>query len=381
MYPGLNGFRALAFLAVFFFHTYKLHAGYLGVNAFFVLSGFLLTPIILDMKDQLPRRSYFSRFYGRRALRIFPLYYFYLAIMSIVCYLVIFHTEFSATYHFTRFLDQVPLALLFLIDFAQAGAGYENTRLLTHFWSLAVEEQFYLVWPCVLLLVSRDKLRGFLLGLVLAGPFVRWFIASPMVAGAVPLLNEDTSLLVYTLPFSHVDGFALGGYFALYRKGGSGISVWLLLLIAYGMGVTTAWLTTGVFTPSELGYGPFMNDSAKHIWGYSLLNLVFANALVHIRDRRFLPILFENRTLDYLGKISYGLYVYHFACILGVNLIMPNWPEPVRIAVALALTLLLGTASYEYLEKRFLKLKDRYFPRAARPVRSEGTAETEPTVA
>ncbi len=84
MIPGLDGLRAIAFLLVFAVHTDYLNFGWAGVQLFFVLSGFLITGILLEMKDALPSGAYFIRFYGRRFLRIFPLYYFYLFLMAVV---------------------------------------------------------------------------------------------------------------------------------------------------------------------------------------------------------------------------------------------------------------------------------------------------------
>lgn len=363
MYPGLNAFRAFAFFAVFLFHTYKLHAGYLGVNAFFVLSGFLLTPILLDMKGQFDGKAFFARFYGRRALRIFPLYYVYLAAVTALCLVALQWDEFPERYNLVRFIDQIPVATLFLVDFAHAMDEYESTKLLSHFWSLAVEEQFYLLWPLVIFLVPGKTLKPLLLIIIACGPLTRWFIGSDFLFGAMPFLDRDVDARVYFLPFSHLDGFALGGYFALYRKSGTGLSVWLLFALAYGLGVSSQWLTEGTFKASELGYGPFMPDSAKHIWGFSLLNLAFANTILHVRDRKFLPFLFENRLLDYFGKISYGLYVYHFGAILVIYGFLRDQPEPLRIVLALALTMAVSVASYELMEKRFLVYKDRLFSR------------------
>ena len=89
MIPGLDGLRGIAFLLVFALHTDYLQVGWVGVQLFFVLSGFLITGILLDMKKSLPPREYFSKFYGRRFLRIFPLYYFYLLLMTGVVFWLI----------------------------------------------------------------------------------------------------------------------------------------------------------------------------------------------------------------------------------------------------------------------------------------------------
>src|SRR5512138_3827702 len=86
MIPGLDGLRAIAILMVFASHTDLVEFGWVGVQLFFVLSGFLITGILLDMKESLPAGKYFAKFYGRRFLRIFPLYYFYLALMAVVAY-------------------------------------------------------------------------------------------------------------------------------------------------------------------------------------------------------------------------------------------------------------------------------------------------------
>src|SRR5512135_3333697 len=106
MIPGLDGLRAVAFLLVFALHTDYLQVGWVGVQFFFVLSGFLITGILLDMKKSLPAGKYFAKFYGRRFLRIFPLYYFYLLIMFIVT-VVLIHYEYRITY-MERFQEHLP---------------------------------------------------------------------------------------------------------------------------------------------------------------------------------------------------------------------------------------------------------------------------------
>src|SRR5574339_970107 len=111
MIPGLDGLRAIAFLLVFAFHTDYLQVGWIGVQFFFVLSGFLITGILLDMKKSLPPRNYFIKFYGRRFLRIFPLYYVYLlAATGLVLWLI------SISYrpnYMKIFLDQVQYAAFY----------------------------------------------------------------------------------------------------------------------------------------------------------------------------------------------------------------------------------------------------------------------------
>ena len=156
MIAGLDGLRAVAFLIVFFFHTRNLPVGWMGVQLFFVLSGFLITDILLRMKEQLPRREFFVKFYGRRFLRIFPLYYFYLALLAAFIFLLpaldlqALNTELGK-----RFLNHIWVAALYMYDFFHASALFERSRFFTHLWSLSVEEQFYLLWPLLIFLTPR----------------------------------------------------------------------------------------------------------------------------------------------------------------------------------------------------------------------------------
>jgi peptidoglycan/LPS O-acetylase OafA/YrhL len=123
MIAGLDGLRAVAFLIVFFFHTRNLPFGWLGVQLFFVLSGFLITDILLKMKEKLPRREFFAKFYGRRFLRIFPLYYFYLILLAALIFLLPaldlkgLRTEINSS-----FFNQIWVSAFYMFDFFHASS-------------------------------------------------------------------------------------------------------------------------------------------------------------------------------------------------------------------------------------------------------------------
>src|SRR5258707_2269857 len=135
MIPGLDGLRALAFLAVLGRHTDNFKFGWAGVQLFFVLSGFLITDILIQMKARLPRRDFFIKFYGRRFLRIFPLYYFYLLIL--VCFILILpYLDFKPLQKepSENFWDQLRYAVSYLYDFYRAGASSTPSHFFYHLW-------------------------------------------------------------------------------------------------------------------------------------------------------------------------------------------------------------------------------------------------------
>jgi peptidoglycan/LPS O-acetylase OafA/YrhL len=330
-----------------------LPCGYLGVQAFFVLSGFLITPILIKMKDEEPS-SYFSKFYGRRSIRIFPLYYLYLLFISLV--LLITNAQGAAI---TNFFHQLPYAATYTYNFFHASSAYKHTPLITHFWSLAVEEQFYLFWPVLLFFTPKAYVRILLIVFMFLSPLFRYVCFNFINANNFPVYSEPATV-VYVLSTSHIDAFATGGLFALLIKHIKAVYTWLCMGCLIIAGLLSHKLSVGYFYFKSFGYPPFMNDSYKYIWGYTCFNIVFAMILLNIKDNNFLPRLFRNGVLDYLGKISYGLYVYHYAIIYFVGKLQFN--KPTSVFVSLLITIAISVASFELYEKRILVWKDKLFP-------------------
>jgi len=365
MIPGLDGLRAVAFLLVYALHTDYVRMGWVGVQFFFVLSGFLITGILLDMKKSLPPREYFFKFYGRRFLRIFPLYYFYLLLMAAVATWLI-----SIAYrpnYMKIYLDQARYAYFYVYDFFFATDALQLSHFLDHFWSLSVEEQFYIFWPLLILLVPEKALKKLFLSFILLGPLFRLALFFVHGAGGLSFLNDEVSIAVYPLPFSHIDAFAFGAYLSRYSIPKARGQFFLLLAVLPVIGYASQYIATGdIGRLSAFGFPHLLSDAYKFIWGYSLLNYFFAVTIQAVaRDRLFVRFL-DWAPMQYLGKISYGLYVYHLPVIWFASRVRDlGLPEPVAKAVtaliAFVITLLVASASYYLMERPLLNLKDRFF--------------------
>ena len=380
MIPGLDGLRAIAFLLVFAFHTNYLDCGWVGVQLFFVLSGFLITAILVDMKKTLPSKAYFVKFYGRRFLRIFPLYYFYLFLIAgIACWLYFSHYRVNLM---LEYFNQLPSALTYTYNFLYASVWFKTSYFLTHFWSLSVEEQFYIIWPLLILLTPSSSYKKLFIGAIILGPVFRLFAAFLYNAHAFPFLSVNTPSGIYALPFSHLDAFGFGAFISQYRLPRARQQFWALLVAVPLIGFATQYLATGNFGSwSGFGYAFPIANGLKHIWGYSLLNYFFAVTIYAVAREGLFNRFLELRWMRYLGKISYGMYVYHYALIFFASRLqdyIPLAPDQAQLLTALiafVATLAIASASYALLEKPILSLKDRFFATESKSATQPGTAK------
>src|SRR6266496_229232 len=366
MIPGLDGLRAIAILLVFATHIDFIGVGWVGVQLFFVLSGFLITGILLDMKESLPSREYFLKFYGRRFLRIFPLYYFYLGLLAVVAYLLI-QADFRPNY-MRIYFHQVPYALLYVYDLFYRIPSFQPSQFLDHFWSLSVEEQFYIIWPLLLLLVPRKGLKSLFISFIILGVIFRFALYLFYSSGSsLWPFHDPFSLVVYSVPFSHLDAFAFGAYISRYQIPRPKAQLLILALLVPIMGFGATYLAKGNLGPiSALGYDLRLSTNYQFIWAYTLLNYFFAVLIYCVVHEKVLVRFLEMPWLRYLGQISYGMYVYHLALIWFVWRVseepaageMSYW---VKVAIALAATILIASLSYYLLERPILRLKDRFF--------------------
>ena len=366
MIPGLDGLRAIAFLLVFALHTNYLQVGWVGVSLFFVLSGFLITGILLDMKASLSSRNYFVKFYGRRFLRIFPLYYFYLLVMALLtAWLISMHYR---PKYMQIFWDQVWYAVLYVYDFFFATAKFQHSYLLDHFWSLSVEEQFYIFWPLLILLVPEKSLKKLFLGFMILGPLFRLAFFFVYNSGVFRFFADSPALATYPLPFSHIDAFAFGAYISRFSIPKAKQQFVTLAIVLPILGFITQFFATGSIGQfSAFGYPLLLEDGYKFIWAYSLLNYFFAIIIYGVSQEGWFVHYLEWHPLRYLGKISYGLYVYHAPLVWFAGRIVdlglaPALVKPLAALIALVATVLVASLSFRFMEKPIIDLKDRFFP-------------------
>jgi peptidoglycan/LPS O-acetylase OafA/YrhL len=354
---SLDGFRGIAILLVFFFHYLprNLHSpfswmaslGWTGVDLFFVLSGFLITGILYDTRQST---NFFKAFYARRALRLFPLYF--LAVGIVLFTAALLHTPMGwKAIPFYIYGANVMLAIKGGVpDFTP----YFNC---VHFWSLALEEQFYSLWPLVVFLVpSRKILMQICAGGILGALIFRVVLSH---------LGVSTWVLYTELP-ARMDSLLAGGMLALAVRGPRP-AVWLsrirLYYVMAGCGLILLIL---FFRARTL----FFSSTAMTSWGYTMI----AGVYVCVLALALVPGTMANRVgrlsvLRFFGRYSYGLYVWHDlpspVCITWQSWftrhIHPLVVGQLVYAVAmLALFTAVAVASYHLLELRFLKLKSRF---------------------
>jgi peptidoglycan/LPS O-acetylase OafA/YrhL len=310
--PALDGLRGIAILVVMVHHftifgmgapttvldkrVYKLFAaGWCGVDLFFVLSGFLITGILLDAKGGA---HFFRNFYMRRFLRIFPLYYGFL-----FAFFVLLPLTFPLGDSFRSLLEQQGWYWSYLVNLPIAMEGWPRQYAIGHFWSLAVEEQFYLVWPLMVFFCGRRQLMVICVACFLGSVGVRLGFA---LAG-YPLAG-------YVLTPARMDTLAVGAFLALIVRRSDGLMIltrwnWPVgCAAAAGLGAIFVWQ-----------HGLRELDIIVQTIGYSMLAVMFGALLVAALARPSesrIGRFFERPVLRFFGRYSYGLYVFHHPVVL-----------------------------------------------------------------
>jgi peptidoglycan/LPS O-acetylase OafA/YrhL len=344
---ALDGVRAIAILLVFAVHTKPplLLGGRIGVDLFFVLSGFLITSILLQEYRQTGS-IHLGYFYIRRALRLFP------ALASVI----VFGLLYTRIFH--------PEKMEMTINNAMWVAGYafnwkiislfpnwlEHQWLFSHVWSLSVEEQFYIVWPIITLSMfcfgASQRTR---FAIVIAG------IVLPAIFRAV-LWNRDPTLAWYFNTFLRFDGLMWGAFAAMLIDAG--------FLPTDRLKVHVARLApVGFVGLVAIATREGLSSGFLYQFGFTLAGL-FSAILIYCSAVSPLPWftgLLELKPLRWIGMVSYGLYLWHIPVIVVV---MELKIGPVRaMLLEAAATFTVATLSFYYYEKPFLRAKARFTAR------------------
>ncbi len=365
--PVLDGIRGIAIILVLLAHSVwvfrqnnltswflpAMTFGWCGVDLFFVLSGYLITGILIRSRLALNRSS---SFYMRRFLRIFPIYYLCLSVILLTAP----HWPWlRSALPYYRISDRIAYFAYLQNWLPLRHSGQTSSNILGHFWSLAVEEQFYLLWPWIVWNVSETRL----LRLCIWGTLGSLLLSSLLVWHFGPQFWID--LLTPTRGIGLLVGSGVAAFFSRHTRLPGRV---LVSMAAVGL-MVLAWIA--LVDPREFtdtNAGPYM-----YTIGVAGLALIFGSLVGS--SQRFIPFLTPVLNAPWLrsfGKYSYGLYVYHlplfFICDY-IRTFVLGMPSPIRtryafLYVAITIAMAFGVAwlSYNFFEHRFLRLKRRFDP-------------------
>jgi len=399
---SLDGIRGVAILLVLIFHVMKMApqavdpsaenyhpvlidqavdfvtAGFFsGVELFFVLSGFLITGILLDSRG---KPGYFRNFYARRTVRIFPLYYGVLAAVLLVIPAVCLALGRPVPYQslFSKLQENQVYLWTYTSNFLR-GEGDHEFPGMSHFWTLAIEEQFYVVWPLCVFLISPRRLLPFCIAMIVGAFGLR--VAMHFAGYEGPVIRQFTPARVDTLLLGAAAAIVIRKPLLLSR-----ITPWL----GAAMAICFAGILAVMAAEGRFGGG----KPAVVTFGYSLLSLMFAAWILWVMSGAN-PLasgtrLLEMPWLQTIGKYSYALYVFHWpiARIVHEFLARKNWklyPDRVESSIpdaliefvlVSAITFSAAWLSWHLYEVHWLKLK-RYF--AYRERENPASPQVEPT--
>lgn len=351
--PALDGLRGLAILLVIGYHYFvsAFAFGWSGVDLFFVLSGYLITGRLWTSAH---RPGYFKTFYRNRILRIFPLYFATLILFYIGVH---FYTKPSTQPLLAWYHSHWTSYFFFFANWTFIALGGPHAPYLTHFWSLSVEEQFYLFWPAVIYwLTGRGHQVAFLTFLLLAVIATRcaFFYWGP---------DHPDGLFFYYNTFLRMDSFIFGALlYRMHQVAGS------LPLRTFSTGFAASFgilsLAVLCISPPE-PWRPFFETI-----GYTVI-AIFCTCLIHAvvcYPRTILAKAFTIPLLRFVGRISYGLYIFHWIILQFFQARFSgwllrrfpgerSWAFLLSSLLCLLLTFTVSVLSYYFFESPFLRLK------------------------
>lgn len=345
----IDGLRAVAILAVFSYHTFAFpsiaritDSGWIGVDLFFVISGYLITSILLEMKHE---DHYFGIFYAKRTLRIFPPYY---ALIAICFGIALFTPHYRISWRVWAVLATYSMSLFAPLKWYSSAVASlpASIQVLRVAWSLSIEEIFYLLWAPAIRFLNRRQLAALAIAAICLAPIIRFQIHRP-----------GDRIEYFFFP-ARMDALAFGTLLALGRFKKSRISGWIVL--------TSLTLTGSMLF---LIHDPQGNKVFATI-GYSVVAMSMTLVLWFVLDRCSMQNawckVLRHRFLVWIGTVSYTFYLFHLLVIAFVrrefaNVLVRHWAfqRIAEDALSFALALAISSLSWMYFEAYFLRLKSK----------------------
>lgn len=345
--PEIDGLRAIAVISVIIYHLNEnwLSGGFLGVDIFFVISGFLITGIIIT---EIQQNSFsFKQFYTRRIKRIYPAFITVMALVSLIASVIFIYNDFN------QLRKTIELAIAFLSNFYLGlTQGYfdlsANENPVLHIWSLAVEEQYYLIFPLILILAYK-KFREIKVLFIITLILFFILLATSFVSANFykEVLHQPNIYYLSNLRFPELlVGSLLAIYHNLSNKVQLSKQVNNILAI-----LSTLLLFSCLF---------LMNNDIAYIPGITLiLPCIFTALIIHTTSQNnIVKLCLSNKAIVFIGKISYSLYLYHWIFIAFAYYITGEKQiNNQSIAIVIVLTIIFSVLSYYLIEQPIRKSK------------------------
>jgi peptidoglycan/LPS O-acetylase OafA/YrhL len=342
--PGLDGMRGMSILAVLAIHAgAPLSGGFIGVDIFFVLSGFLITTILLKEYNVTNHIS-LKQFYLRRVLRLAPALLLMLAVFS-VCSIALLHGK-----ELKQNLVQVLIVICYATNWVRAARLYP-TGVVCHTWSLSMEEQFYMLWPLILLcLLKFVKSRRRIVTIICLLAVLSWTLRALMAANGV-----DPRRLTLGLD-TRADALLIGCGLAVVLTSG---------LISDALRATLATILKYIAPAAALAlvgisYVVHGRDMCLFYWVNVVIEILAALLIltVVVSKGGLVKAILSNKLIVWIGSISYGLYLWHFPIYSAMtSLGYKDWRLVLTLGSAIVFAVAAG--SYYFVERPFLRLKHK----------------------
>jgi len=365
--PELDGVRGMSIVMVLFFHlqltgiirqhyeifnTLFIH-GWISVDLFFVLSGFLITTILLKTKG---RPNYFKTFYTRRILRIFPLYYLYIFLF----FLVASNTKIATMEEFSIIMNNKLWFIFYVQNILIATTQQVLPFGLNDLWTLSIEEQFYIVWPFLVFIFPKNKLKY----------AIAFFIVFPLFFRIISTMNQATWIFNYFFSLARIDTLGFGAFAAYFlHMNKDPLLQKKLVRITSGIGI--AGIAIIFLIQKQFLYF----EKITNMFGFTCLGLIFFSLIVKVASGDISALsskIIGNPFFRYCGKISYCMYMIHGLVIYLYETVILEKLELIGLSnhstlsniviviLYFSTVILVASASWFFFESKILKLK-KYF--------------------